>query len=263
MSELFLHSIAEYSGLIVDCLTLAGAREVVEVTQAPGGIAQHIDGYFYRCDGRLTVIDPAPSDDFLHWQRLHPQVLCVAARSLDAVGLQNDVDAWILDGDHNYHTVFNELRIASNLAERDGRHFLAFVHDVGWPWGRRDFYGEPDRIPADARHAYGRNLADVPDDLCLWGGAQAAYAMQEGGPRNGVLSAVEDFLRDAADMDRHLAYAHVPAIFGLGVIYDKAAPYAAAMAQRLQPWDRNPLLARMEDNRLRQIGADPHLSDVA
>ncbi|RVU04468.1 class I SAM-dependent methyltransferase [Novosphingobium umbonatum] len=263
MSEAFLHSVAEYASLIVDCLAMARAREVVEVTQAPGGIARQIVPYLEQYDGRLTVIDPAPDAEFLHWQMLQPQVISVAAHSLDAVGLQNDVDAWILDGDHNYHTVSNELRMVSSLADRDGRPVLAFVHDVGWPWGRRDFYGQPDRIPSHARHAAGRHLPAVPDELCLWGGDQAAYAVQEGGPRNGVLSAVEDFLRDSREMDLSLAYAHVPAIFGLGVIYDKAAPYAAALAQRLAPWDRNPLLARMEDNRLRQIGADPRWSDVA
>jgi hypothetical protein len=68
----------------------------------------------------------------------------------------------------------------------------------------------------------------------------------EGGPRNGVLTALEDFVDRRSD--RRLAT--VPAFFGLGVVWHQDAPWAGAVAEILAPWDRNPLLARLEANRV-------------
>ena len=41
----------------------------------------------------------------------------------------------------------------------------------------------------------------------------------ERGARNGVLTAVEDFLGLADTPERRLCYAHVPAVLGLGVVF--------------------------------------------
>ena len=43
----------------------------------------------------------------------------------------------------------------------------------------------------------------------------------------------------------------MPPVFGLGVIWSSDASYAAEVARVLAPWDRNPLLQRLEENRLR------------
>ena len=58
-------------------------------------------------------------------------------------------------------------------------------------------------------------------------------AAREGGPGNGVLTAVEDFV---AERDG-LRLAIVPAFFGLGIVWATDAPYAAAVAEVLDPWD--------------------------
>jgi hypothetical protein len=68
-------------------------------------------------------------------------------------------------------------------------------------------------------------------------------AAHEGGPRNGVLSAIEDFLADRPS----LRLAIVPSFYGQGVLWDTSAPYDAALSTALAPWDRHPLLQRMED----------------
>jgi sugar (pentulose or hexulose) kinase len=61
-----------------------------------------------------------------------------------------------------------------------------------------------------------------------------------------VLTAVEDFV-SAGD---GLRLAIVPAFFGLGVVWHRDAPWADAVAAAIGPWDRNPLLERMEANRV-------------
>jgi hypothetical protein len=74
-------------------------------------------------------------------------------------------------------------------------------------------------------------------------------AAQEGGPGNGVLTAIEDFV---AGRDR-VRLAVVPIFFGLGVLWHLDAPWSDAVAAILDPWDRNPLLERLEENRIFQI----------
>ena len=83
-----------------------------------------------------------------------------------------------------------------------------------------------------------------------------AYANEEGGPANGVLTAVEDVLAEREDLE----LLRVPAIFGLGGVFPRAAPWADEVRAILGPFHEHPLLARMEANRialfLRLI--DPH-----
>jgi hypothetical protein len=76
-------------------------------------------------------------------------------------------------------------------------------------------------------------------------------ARSEGGPRNGVLTAIEDFLRGR----EHLRLALVPAFFGLGVIWPRDAAYDLELTEILGPWDRNPLLARLEANRVLHLAS--------
>lgn len=78
---------------------------------------------------------------------------------------------------------------------------MIFFHDVDWPYGRRDMYYQPDTIPPEYRHAYAlkgmsRKQSALPDS----GGVNTTYlnALHEGGPRNGVLTAIEDFVAEHA-----------------------------------------------------------------
>ncbi|MEZ5727607.1 MAG: hypothetical protein R3E48_06155 [Burkholderiaceae bacterium] len=85
----------------------------------------------------------------------------------------------------------------------------------------------------------------------LQGSGRYAWATIEGGERNGVLTAVEDFVAEAADAGDRLGWAFVPAIFGLGVVFDLDAPWALAMSSFLAPYHNNPELAALEEQRIR------------
>lgn len=257
MSDLLIHSMAEFSELILFCLDRAEARSVVEVGAEYGGMSQILADHVSRLDGQLTSIDPSPRPEFLAWAEAQPAVRHIARPSLDAMPGLTGVDAWLIDGDHNYYTVLHELKIADSLSRRDGRPLLAFLHDVSWPTARRDMYYAPERIPADWRHDHdfrGGVTLDHPHlipDRGFRGMGQFAFARQMGGPRNGVLTAVEDFLAAARSEERRLGWAFVPAVFGLGVVFDADAPWAGEVAAHLLPYHDNPLLAALEANRLR------------
>ena len=257
MADLLIHSLSEFAWLVLPALERAGAKNIVEIGAEFGGMSQHLARYCAAHGGRLTSIDPAPKPAFLDWVAGTPQVKHIAQPSLEALPGCADTDAFVIDGDHNYYTVSRELRYALANSQRDGKPLLAFLHDVGWPWGRRDLYYDPQAIPAlhrqpcsfeagvtleDSGHRIGRGFR---------GAGQWAAALNAGGPRNVVLSAVEDFIAQATREGSDLAYAHIPAVFGLGVVFDAAAPFAEELARLLAPWHDNPLLATLEANRLR------------
>ena len=125
-------------------------------------------------------------------------------------------------------------------------------HDVCWPHGRRDDYYAAEQIPEGDRHPVGGGKL-VPGDPGVHdhGLEYPRSAAREGGPRNGVLTAIEDFAADRDD----LRLVVVPAFFGFGALWDRGAPWADAVAAILDPWDRNPILERLEANRIRHLAA--------
>lgn len=257
MSNLLIHSMSEFSDIILGCMHAAGARNLAEVGAEFGGMSQQLAAYAQVQHGHLISIDPAPQPEFIAWAQGCPSVTHVAQPSLEAMPGLADIDAWVIDGDHNYYTVSNELRIANELALRDGRPLLAFLHDVSWPTGRRDMYYAPERIPAEWLHPYSHEggaflgQSKLNANRGFRGMGNFAFAIHEGGPRNGVLTAVEDFLAQHRTEARPLAFANIPAVFGLGVLFDSSAPWAPDVAQIVHPYHDNPLIASLELNRLR------------
>jgi hypothetical protein len=81
-------------------------------------------------------------------------------------------------------------------------------------------------------------------------------AQQEGGPRNGVLTAVEDFVADG----ENLRLVVVPVFFGFGVVWQRDVPWADALGRLLDPFDRNPVLERLEANRILHIAQEFELA---
>ena len=135
--------------------------------------------------------------------------------------------------------------------------------------GRRDFYYAPERIPPEYRHAYSFDAGAVPGQAALVEGrgfrgmGQFAFAEVSGGARNGVMTAVDDFLADALRGGRELGFAEIPAVFGLGVIFDLDAPWSAPLADLLLPYHQNKLIGALEANRLRNYLRVLDLQDEA
>lgn len=257
MSSLLIHSMSEFASLIVPALDAAGASRVVEIGAEHGGMSQILADYAELKNGELVSVDPAPSRAFLDWLPSAPRVTHVAKPSLEALPEIGAADAWLIDGDHNWFTVYHELGVIRELCRKEGRPLLAFLHDVGWPCGRRDFYYAPERIPEEFRHEYDYDSGvSLDTDLLLpnrgfRGRGAFAWAVHAGGPRNGVMTAVEDFLRDCHEKGEEMAFAFVPAVFGLGVLFDLDAPWRDALAGIFVPFHEHPLIAKLEENRLR------------
>ncbi len=256
MPDLLIHSMSEFSDIILDALTLTGADHIVEIGAEYGGMTTMLAEYVGARGGSLTSIDPMPKPEFLAWVTANPQVRHIGQPSLDALPGLSAADAWLIDGDHNWFTVYHELTAIDALCVRDGKPLLAFLHDVGWPSGRRDMYYAPDAIPVEHRQPFHPEAGAFPGQSDLVpgrgfrGSGHFAWASHEGGPRNGVKTAVEDFVALREEQGRPLAFAEIPAVFGLGVVFDREAPWSAGLADLVLPFHENRLLASLERNRL-------------
>ena len=255
--SLLIHSMSEFGEIILDALAIAEVRDVVEIGCEFGGMSAALADYVADRGGTLTSVDPAPKAEFIEWLAANEHVNHVADLSLRALPTLPAPDAWVVDGDHNWFTVYNELTAIRASCDRAGKPMLTFLHDVAWPCARRDCYYAPETIPADFRHLHDWNAGvslewdGMVANRGFRGSGGFAWATHEGGPRNGVLTAIEDFIADTEAAGRDMLYAQVPAVFGLGVLFDRDAPWAAAMADHIVPWHDNRLLATLERNRLR------------
>ena len=239
---------AQLGEILLPCLDAAGVRSVLEVGAFAGDLTRVLVDWAAAHGARVAAIDPSPQEGLLELAAAHPELELIRETSLQALPHAPAADAVIIDGDHNYFTVAEELRL---IGER-GALPLLFFHDVGWPHGRRDDYFDAREIPAELRRPQaGDDGGLVPGDPGLRPGGlpYPRSAAQEGGPRNGVLTAVEDF---AAGRPR-VRLAVVPVFFGLGVLWDLDAPWAGAVAAIVDAFDRNPLLERLEANRVHHL----------
>lgn len=247
--DVALHSMELFSDLIVAALRLAGARSVVEIGGETGrgtaALAKYASGV---PQGTVDVVEPTPSSELTAIVDASPHVTLHEGVSPAALTSLAPADAYVLDGDHNYWTVTRELE----LIFKDGAGPLAILHDVGWPCARRDFYYDPARLPEDALHDLSWEHGVFPGnpyaqlDRGFRGRGAFAVALHEGGERNGVLTAVEDFLSERDD----LVFLSIPTGFGLGMLCPASAAYGDALAELVDSW-RTPLSQTLEENRLR------------
>ncbi|MBW3613749.1 MAG: class I SAM-dependent methyltransferase [Actinobacteria bacterium] len=246
---LLIHSLAEFRQLIFECLEAADARRIVEIGGEDGTFTRELLAWGSSRDADVVCIDPSPRAALAQLARDNDRLSLVRQPSVVALESLQPADAYLIDGDHNYFTVHQELQLIWRAAS--DKPPLILLHDVGWPWGRRDLYYDPDTVPIEARHeltwTHGVTFGEPGVvEGGFRGMGEFSVAVREGGPRNGVLTAVEDFLRDRPE----LSLSVVPVVFGLGVIFDRRAPYSAPLEEVLLPYSSNPLLQRLEDNRL-------------
>ena len=64
-----------------------------------------------------------------------------------------------------------------------------------------------------------------------------------------MVTAIEDFMDEQED----LRFAVIPLFFGCGLLWSESAPWADEVAEIVEPYDRNPILERVENARVIQL----------
>ena len=208
-------------------------RVIVEVGADLDGVTTALLGWAKANGAVVHAIDPDPalsvegllaeSGEQLRFHR---------TRSLGVLQEITSVDLALIDGDHNWYTVINELRALERRARLDGRDPpVVLVHEIGWPYGRRDTYADPEAIPEPYRQPH-EHRGVVPGQIELDAGLDddRANALLEGTPANGVLSAVEDFLGESEGPWRSWS---IPGLGGLGILVSEAVLESSAPLREL------------------------------
>ena len=207
-----------WESIIAPLFLLTKPKPLVEIGSREGKNTHKLLGYCQANGATLHVIDPVPLPDLPEWQRQYGQHLVFhQGRSLDVLPTIAQYDAVLIDGDHNWYTVYHELLLIENHAHEE--HFpLVLLHDTDWPYARRDTYDDPTMIPAQYCHPYARKGV-FPTERELSGqkglNPHCWHALGEGSPKNGVRTAIEDFLQSGRTP---LRFIHIPGLHGLGIL---------------------------------------------
>ena len=241
------HSLANLAEILLGCLEARGAKSVVEIGAYAGDLTRVLLDWAEEAGARVTAVDPTPHARLVELSESRDDLQLVQEPSFEALRRIPLPDAVIIDGDHNYYTVSEELRLIDERAPGPQIPLL-MLHDVGWPHGRRDAYWTPERIPEEHRQPMAERPFIFPGESGVVDAGMPMYAAaeREGGAGNGVLTALEDFLDRRGD----LRLAVLPTFFGFAVAWHSDADWARSVADFLEPWDRHPVLARLEENRL-------------
>jgi cephalosporin hydroxylase len=240
-----------WNDVVAPVIEAAGAQRIVEVGALRG---EHTEQMLDRLgpDVELHVVDPLPDfDPAEHEARFAGRYVFHRDLSVNVLGELPSVDVALIDGDHNWYTVNTELHLLAEVS-RGARVPLpvCILHDVGWPYGRRDLYYDPDTIPDEHRRPWRRaGIRRGQSDLVDGSGglnAELANAEHEGGPRNGVLTAIEDFV---AEHDRPVRLVMLPTYFGLAILVEEAflaqRPALVAVLDRLESAAGKDMLLRL------------------
>lgn len=242
---LLLHSMAVFRELFEIIFAHHQVASVVEV-----GVESGTASGLYASLGASAVycVEPFPTEEIRTGLAAHEALHLIEKPSPEALDDVPVADLYVLDGDHNYLVVRQELDwILTHAPDA-----VVVLHDLLWPCARRDLYYDRSSLPEELQRAASPDGPTVwHDDLTPAGfvglGAYTT-AVQAGGERNGVLTAVEDAITHADDERWRLAL--VPAVFGMGVLIRETSSAAKDLLDRLEPYCRSHLLAAMENNRI-------------
>jgi hypothetical protein len=197
----------------------AAPRRMMEIGAEFGWNTEPLLEYCRQTGCRLEIIDPVPLPSLQAvLARFDAEYVFHPLKSLEAIPRIAPVDLILLDGDHNWFTVYNELQlIFRRAAESDTAPPIILFHDVAWPYARRDMYYDPLDLDPSDRHPYAcRGMLPGQSELSDTGiNGTFHNALHEGGPRNGVLTAIEDF---QAGVDVEMAFHRLPFFNGLGIL---------------------------------------------
>jgi cephalosporin hydroxylase len=247
---------------IVPVLKAIDAKRVVEIGALRGETTTLLLEELLDPEAELHVIDPVPQFDPTEHERRFPgRYIFHRDISHNALPRLSPADVALVDGDHNWYTVYHDLRLLSATAREAGAPLPVFIlHDVGWPYGRRDLYYTPEQIPEEFRQPYDQR-GMVPGRAQLLragrGGMNPTMnnAVREGGARNGVMTALDDFIEEH---DKPVRRVVLPIYFGLAIVAEEERlarqPELARVLDRLETAEgRYELLELSESLRIKAM----------
>lgn len=207
-----------WESIIEPVLKMSNATNVVEIGAQNGYTTQKLIEHMKNVGGIVHSVDPFPNFDYKEWEKKNGSAFSMhIGLSLDILPQLEPADVYLVDGDHNWYTVYNELNLIKK--KNRNRDVLVILHDIAWPYARRDLYYNPDNIPEKYRNPYAKKGIKYGYDELQDEGINAGLcnAIDVSIPQNGVLTAIEDFIKESEDYE----YVGIECCNGLGVIKKK------------------------------------------
>lgn len=203
--------------IIKPVLKMVGAKSIVEIGAQNGYTTEKLIDYI-DYDGIVYSIDPFPMFDYELWEKKFDGIFKMqVGLSLDVLPYIPASDVYLIDGDHNWYTVYNELKYISKICVCKAP--VIILHDVSWPYERRDLYYNPENIPAEYINKYEKKGIEYGRSKLDANGINGNLynAIECNTPQNGVLTAIEDFLRE----ETRYEFIKTEVCNGLGIIKQK------------------------------------------
>ena len=208
-----------WDSIIHPVLQASSARNIVEIGCADGVHTKDLLAYCKEHQGHLDVIDPEPDfhiETFL--DTYGPLLEIHLDLSVNALPKLSGYDTVVIDGDHNWYTVYNELKLIEKHCKNAAGFPVIIFHDTGWPYARRDMYCNPETIPEAHRKQWVEKgiLPGVGTPVEEQGfNEHCLHAIEEHNFCNGVLTAIEDFI---AESSHKYSLVSVPGFFGISIL---------------------------------------------
>ncbi|RBQ22790.1 Glycosyltransferase AglI [Candidatus Methanobinarius endosymbioticus] len=234
--------------IMLPIIESVNAKYIIEVGSDSGINTKNILKYCLGNDAKMLAIDPFPKFDVNEYKEEFGEKFEIYEElSLNILSNLENYDVIILDGDHNWYTVYNELKTIEKTFQ--GKKFpIIFLHDTGWPYARRDLYYNPKTIPAPFLHSYAKKGISLDQELLddeKGLNHDLNNAIHEKTPKNGVLSGIEDFISQS---ERKLYFRKINIFHGLGIISDDDQELKNIIDSNIQYGD---LLELLETERLK------------
>ena len=131
-------------------------------------------------------------------------------------------DLVFIRGASNWFTVFNHLKLVESLCDKGGYTFpVVGVFNTGWPYGRRDSYAEHSEVPAQFKQPHKTGgLIPGSNGVHLSAGfdLNSEHAIEEGGSKNGVLTAIDEFISSTS---QELRLTTLEGLHGISLVYSQ------------------------------------------
>ena len=206
--------------VIEPVLGIIQPNSIVEIGSDRGDNTRYLLEFCKKSGAKLYVVDPLPKYDVSAWKEKYGEHLVFhLSLSLNAIPRIDKFNVVLIDGDHNWYTVYNELKLIEKRSMELSQPFpLVMLHDIGWPYGRRDLYYNPETIPEAFRKPYKqKGLWLGSPELLEKGGLNPhlCNSIYENNLQNGVLTAIEDFLNET---EQTIEFVKISGIHGLGIL---------------------------------------------
>jgi len=209
---------ASWESIIEPLIKSCDPHIVVEIGTGTAALTRKLLPYCSQHGAILHSVDPEPDCDIEELTKQYGSTFIFHRDfSFSVLSKIGSCDVVLIDGDHNWYTVYNELKILELNSRKPADFPLVILHDTGWPYGFRDTYIDPERIPATFRQPYKKGGVHPDSGLLSDKGINTDFyhALYEGNPHNGVSAAVKDFVNES---ELELAPIFLPGGHGLGIL---------------------------------------------